>query len=378
MSLRDYIATGEVLSESSARKFLSFCQDRIEYLSDARPFLVPVIPFQLFGVRYEEDIVIETTHPDWSMHEFARVRIDEKDVWIAKDSDQKGVQTVTSDLSNLCEWVAEAPVPRHSSKVEVIDRSTSKLLDVSLKYKNSLQQNVEVEFSAPRPGVFQRKRNGSTFNHSSNAISALLNIPRKQMLGVRAQVKFDGKVYSVRKVLGLIPVKALLKQSQGGVAAASMKLTSKTFNEFTVERPIAEDTWPTRAIENWQWQGDQECTGEAKFSNRVSRWLYRFQKGQLVAAEVYAVESPVAITTMRFSAPLPDFSRSFKGEVVRRFIVEIEGERQGYGEIRCRSSEKGAVIDFVPQKPYWFASRPMTTKIKFVSQAEVEIRTKRK
>ena len=67
----------------------------------------PVPPVQVFGLRYDLDIVAVSDHPDFVMHELARVVTDLGPTWIAKDSGTDREQCVVTPLPDHASWAAE-------------------------------------------------------------------------------------------------------------------------------------------------------------------------------------------------------------------------------------------------------------------------------
>ena len=156
---------------------------------------MPVLPFQVFGVHYQHDVVImsDPAVTGWSMHEYARtaVRVDGelRHVWIAKDSDLDGVQTVTTAAEHMPGNLDDVPVPRNPREVVATERITDARLELELAYTNHRGQRVEVTFSsvrAPRPPL--GLRNGDTFDHSERVVSAVIDIARKTMHGSKATI----------------------------------------------------------------------------------------------------------------------------------------------------------------------------------------------
>lgn len=370
--LGNYIPRGPSLSAEEQAAWLEGETRPITY-TGAPAVSIPIFPFQVFALRYEEDIVLETDHPHWSMHEFARVRIGDREEWLAKDSDAQGLQTVTADLPDIEQWFPEVPVPRRVSEVEVEERSTPEMLDVRLAYRNPLGEWTVLEFRSPRPPERASRRNGSTFNHSAQAVAAVLDIPARQLKGTEARISYDGRPAGVRRVLGLVPVKALLEQTQAGFCAASMRLSEEVEGgDLLVERPVPGTEWPTRAHETWTREKDR-----LRYRNRTSAWTYAFEEGGLSAVTVHQAGRPQPLLRVLLSAPLPDLARPFSGEVVRRFALEIDGRIHGHGEMTARSSEDGAVLDIRPVAPSWFAARPMRSWIRFVDPRTVDVSTGR-
>ncbi len=361
-SVRDYLPQGPSLSEAGAADWLSGAQAPVVYTGPPAVDY-PVLPVQLFGVHYLEDIVIETRHPDWSMHEYARLRLDGQERWIAKDSDPDGVQTVTADMPDIETWLPEIPIPRVAGPVqEVDDASTDSQIDVTFRYTNPAGEQVEVHFSAPRPLSLEDKRSSSTFNHSQQIVSAVLDVPRRQLSDVEAEVSFDGEPVAIRRVLGLVPVAALLDQYQGGFAVTSMRMTADASGALSVERPIPGQDWPTRGQESWRVDGEEGDLTLLHVSAGTT-WRYRFVEGGLREASV--ADADGELVRLELSAALPDLRRPFTGAVDRNFVLYINGQRSGHGVFTATCDGTSAHLAVQPVAPRWFAERPMTTAIHF-------------
>jgi len=385
--IRDYLPHGEALSP---RKLQSWLKEEeslspVNYASpdpalQSLPLAAPILPLQVFAVTYDEDIVLETNHPWWSMHEYARVQVDGREIWIAKDSDATGLQTITAALDDIETWIPEVPVPRLRSDIQVDDRSDPTRLAVALRYRNPRNEQVEMNFSAPRPIPENTGPNGSTFNHSQEFVSALLDISHKGLGGIDASLSFDGKPAKIRRVLGLIPVKALLKQTQAGVATASYLLESPSDagHSLALTRPAPGAIWNTRTRtpELLRLEGDglvRETTSH--------RFIHHFESGGLTSIQAWQKGQPdsPAQLEVRFSAPLPDFRRSFRGEVLRHFGVLVNGKIQGYGRLLATHSDgDGATLKFLPVAPTWFENRPMETRMtRGRTPGTIQVRTSR-
>jgi len=378
--LADYIPRGPSLKPAAAQRWLDQGLAPVTYTGEPR-FAAPLPPFQVFVLRYVDDIVIETQSPRWSMHEYARIEADGRELWIAKDSDSEGVQVVTADLPDLERWMPEIPVPRRSGAVEVEERSAGDRIDVTLRYPTPAGEDAVVRFAGDRSTKTEKARNGSTFNHSQQVASVILDIPHRQLSGIEAEVSYDGEPSGVRRVMGLIPVAALLDQTQAGFAVASMKLRPDEAG-LAVTRPIPGEAWSTRSEESWRWEGDDAgSTGALIYSHETSAWQYTFEGGGLVAvaagapAEDGGVAEP--LLQVRLSAPLPDLRRPFEGEIARAFVVEMGGAVHGHGWIRCRWEGSEVVARLQPADPSWFAARPLETRVRFTADGAALLRSRR-
>jgi len=115
--------------------------------------LVPfaVIPLQAFGLQYAVDVVYVTTHPDWDMHEYARLDVPGESVWIAKDSDQEGRQTIVANREDLHTWMPEIPAPRIEAPIALTDKSQGREIDIALAYTNPNGEDVRVTAAGRMP-----------------------------------------------------------------------------------------------------------------------------------------------------------------------------------------------------------------------------------
>ncbi len=370
--LSDYLPRGPSLSPAAGARWLDQGLEPVHYTGPARAPL-PLPPFQVFSLHYVDDIVIETTSPRWSMHEYARVEVGDRELWIAKDSDRDGLQTVTADLDDIASWLPEIPVPRVSGPVEVSDRSSGDRVDITVRYRTPAGEDAEVHFAADRSSRLEKKRSGSTFNHSQQAAAVVLDIPHRQLSGVDASVRYDGEPARIRRLLGLVPVAALLDQTQAGFAIASMQLSPRD-GGYAVRRPIPGEVWNTRSEELWTWEGEGD-SGSLRYADRASAWGYTFVDGELSAIEAGPPEAPTLSIVL--SAPLPDLRRPFEGEISRAFALNLGGEVRGHGWIRCRREGEVAVARLEPEAPRWFAERPLETRIWTTAEGDVLLRTRR-
>lgn len=314
----------------------------------------PAVPFQLFGFRYERDIVLAPAGGPWQMHEYAYVLVDGQGIWVAKDSDWDGRQTVSVEVPDLATWLPEVPAPRTVSAVTVEDRSEGDRVDVSLAYRDPAGRLIEVDFAAHRSTRLEPKRNGSTFNHSEAVAAALLDVPHRQLSGVEATLRYDGVEQPLYRVLGLVPVKALLDQTQAGFTAASFRQEASA-DGFQITRPVPGEAWPVSGVEAWSFDGE-----EARYARGDTTFVYRYSDDGLLSASVESGDAELA--RVRFSAALPA-GRPFEGEVLRHFTFEVNGELQGHGTARAAWIDGGTDLELRPVAPYWFAERPLDGRI---------------
>lgn len=369
--LRPYLPAGPSLSDAARQEWLAQERDPVDYTGLPR-VAFPIVPFQVFALHYEEDIVVETTHPVWGLHEYARVLIGKHTLWIAKDADRHGVQTVSASAPEILTWFPEVPVPRRIVPFTVDDSSSATMLQVNLSYQSPLEEQITVSFRSPRPPQPVRRRNGSTFNHSAHLAAAVLDIPARQHQGIRAQLTYNGQPATIRRLLGLFPVQALLTQTQGGFVATSMRMTAGEEATVHIERPIPGHSWPTRARETWAFTADR-----LRYRSHTSDWEYHVRDGGLERVTVSQVGQPQPLLQMVLSAPLPDFSRPFRGQVIRHFVLLINGQAHGHGRLQAVSGTKEASLEIRPVAPAWLASRPLRTQVVFRDDRSVDVRSTR-
>ena len=140
-----------------------------------------VIPLQVWGLRYALDVVLETEHPDWIMHEYARIDIPDPSsgaatpIWIAKDASTDFVQTITAGVTDIRSWVPEIPVPRNAGAVTVTDHSEGAVADLRFQYTNPRGEAVDAHYRGAMPTEPAKPRNGNTMGHSRPSLAALLD-----------------------------------------------------------------------------------------------------------------------------------------------------------------------------------------------------------
>lgn len=330
----------------------------------------PVLPLQVFGLHYDLDLVLVSKNPAWDMHEYARIQLPGGPLWIAKDTDPSGVQTIVADLPDIEQWIPEIPAPRQRGVLEVDDRSDGDHIDVSLSYENPRGQSVQVDFEAKLSSKPPRRRNGNTMGHSKDIVAVVLDLER-QVHAHSVRMTIDGQRQRIQRLLGIYPFKFLLRQTQGGLAITSF-VQRPAKDGFLLERPI-EPPWPTQATEHWRVEGD-----EAVLSTPLLQTTYRFEEGGLSQARVNQHAQDQPIFTLRLSPALPDVRRPFEGIHTSRFVMDV-GEQQahGVGLIAVRWVDADTVeVRITPQEPRWLHDRPMVGWIHYRDDA-VEVITQR-
>ena len=131
--LKSVLPSGPVVSAKTLSAFDSTQPSPVAYSGEAT-VQMPILPLTAFGLTYAVDVVIVSQHPDWDMHEYARLDLPDRSIWIAKDSDLSGRQTIVSDVPHLMSWLPEIPAPRIEAPMRVDDASEGDRIDISIAY----------------------------------------------------------------------------------------------------------------------------------------------------------------------------------------------------------------------------------------------------
>ena len=196
---------------------------------------MPVLPLQVFGLYYDLDLVLVSDHPSWDMHEYARVDLPDGPLWLAKDARPTGVQGIVADVPDIERWAPEAAVPRQRGEVAVVDESEGDRVDVTLRYQNLDGELVAVQVQGRVKARPPGKRNGSTMGHSRQSAAVVLDLERFGSAG-RVRMSIGGQRVRIKHLLGLYPMKFLLRQAQAGVMVTSLR-QEDSGEGFRVHRP---------------------------------------------------------------------------------------------------------------------------------------------
>lgn len=315
------------------------------------------LPFQIFALSYDLDLVVVIQHEKWNMHEFARVKAPSGDLWLVKEADHSGLQTIIADTPELFTLAPEVDVPRFRKRVEVSDQSSSDTLDIRISYENRDSEPVELHYTGPKPKKAPWKRNGNTMGHSRQTLLAVLDLTR-QAPAKKVSLRINGEPQPIRKILGIKPFLFALAQTQAGLSSARF---TQRFVEggFLLNRDGIEETWTMTE------EGERVIATREGFTTLI----YEFQKNgdslELIAAEVrqFGYEEPGL--RIEVNPALPDLRRPFSGSYKSRFVIDVNGqEGHAYGDIVVSGTDDGAVIEILPRAPFWVESRPMRTVVR--------------
>lgn len=321
----------------------------------------PVPAVQAWAATYDLDIILVSEHPAWNMHEFARLATLQGDLWIMKDAQEGSLdQFVVADLEDIQAWLPELPVQRKSYPVKVVDSSTSKKLQLSFEYENYLGVLVKASYEGKRPVTPLQKKNGSTMGHSKNQLLVGLDLPFRDF-GQKAHISYDGVDYKIDRILGLIPFQMALKQTQGGLSSGQYTLES-TKQQIVSAHPTTQDSvhqvWRT-----FERQG--VCYLQQSNDFRTTTYAFE-QEGCLKSASIQQWNKIDKGMQILFYPALPDIRRPFSGSFTSKFVLDIGGKNNNaYGTATVFWENGMAIVQIIPEKPWWVVDRPMQTTINY-------------
>lgn len=366
--IKQYLPQGPALS-ASERAVFDGGPSGVTYTGPARVDF-PVLPVQVWGVRYDLDLVLESNHDRYDMHEYARVQTPNGPVWLCKDAlSATKLQSIVADLPDLDRWVPELPIERKTFGVEVIDRSDPDWLDLEIRYENLDGEPVVVTYTGKPPQKAQKKRNGSTMGHSAAVLMAALDIPYRNF-GKKATLSIDGQDYKIRKLLGLVPLKVVLVQVQAGLSIGELALRGADPGFTVTYGGSVETEWTLE-------HGGSDVIARQIDPFRTLAYHFARRDGALELEQMtvsqYQVDGPV--TTIALDPALPDMRRPFEGRHTSRFVVDVGGSPgQAVGRLEAWWDGEQAKIALIPEDPEWVTDRPMLTTISYgEGQADVSI-----
>jgi hypothetical protein len=346
---------------------------RVRYTGDPQVDF-PVLPVQLWGLHYAIDIVLVSDHPDWSMHEYARIDLPDQRLWIAKDADIDGDQHVVAELDDIESWLPEIPVPRTRAPVITQDDSDPRRVDLRLETVTPHGEAVRLRFEGARPQRPPGKRNGSTMEHSRQAVAAVLDLAG-QRHGGSVDLQIGGQARKIERLLGLYGMKFVLDQHQAGFAVASFEQRPAE-GGFELERPAPGVSWPTRGLESWSDDGRtvQRADPIVTLSYEMPIAAGTRDARELQGARVEQAGHDIPLLELRLDRALPDLRRRFEGRSTSRFSLDIHGQAgHGTGTLEAWWGPEGPVVEMRPTAPWWLAERPMRTEIRYLEDGSVRV-----
>lgn len=344
------------------------------YTSEPRA-ATPVLPFPVFGVTYDLDIVLRSKHPAWDMHEIAMVRTPEGPLWLVKDARASTLaQAVVADIDDINGWMPEIPVQRKSTPVAVTDRSTEDWLDLEVAYENLDGEPTVLTYAGHAPRTLQAKRNGNTMGHSRDAVMVALDLSYRDF-GKRASVTIGGRRWPIVKVLGLVPMQLVLQQTQGGMA-----IGRHAFAPEGEGLRSTTDVWGEDVEQAWTLEpGPSGLDVVQRSAMRTLAYHFRDAEGalELTGVTVTQWDRPTPTAHLALNPALPDLRRRFEGRRTSRFALDVDGQPDhAVGRIEAWWEGDGVQVAIRGEAPEWVVDRPLTSRITWEGDA-VEVLTAR-
>lgn len=336
---------------------------------------IPVIPFQIFGVTYAQDIVLVSKHPEWNMHEFSRIDLpDGTSTWIAKDSRLPELdQYLTTSSKDLINWLPEIPLNKELKEMQVQVKEEGKFIDFEIKYQNFLGEDVEASFFGKKNPAKLKKRNGSTMGHSKRQVMAVLDLPARSF-GKSAEISFDGKEYKLKKLLGIQAFDMVLTQTQGGLSRAMYT------SEHTAEGLIMRVDTGEAAELLWQLE-ENENQLTLTHSNPYRKQSYVYMKNgeylELSSAQTQSWNDDHATFKIEFFPPLPDFRFELRDTVSSKFVMHVNGQ-EGFaiGEAKVEQKGAGSSLHLQASEPWWVEERPFRSEMTYNGNGQVKVESR--
>ncbi len=318
----------------------------------------PVIPFLIFGIHYDKDIVIVSKHPDWNMHEYSLLNLPDGDCWMMKDSKEGSLdQCVTIQRTDIIDWVPEIPLEIAFKPIKIEDRGNEEWEDISFTYENFHGEQVDISYKGKKALRSLKKRNGSTMGHSRNQLIAILDLPERSF-GKKAEMTYNSKSYPIKKILGLKSFNMMLSQTQGGISTGAYAQYQED-SKIKTKHKNARET-----IQDWTLEGK---VLEQKSPFRTQQYHFcEDEPYELISANVQLWNNSKKAFNITFYPALPDFRKEFRGKHIAIFVMDVNGQQgHGIGKIHSYWQDKKLIIDFFPENPQWITDRPLRQVITF-------------
>ena len=361
--LNTVLPKGPVVDDSMRQKIVNANVPNYQYSSDNLVDF-PVIPFQIWGLTYDLDIIMVTEHPTWNMHEFAKITTPEGDVWLIKDAYEDRLnQVVTADIDDIHTWLPELPIKRKKHPIQVFDRSVGKKLDLEFDYVNHDNEHVKAYYKGPFPKTYMKKRNGSTMGHSRHQLLVALDLPYRDF-GRKAEMRFDGKKVKMKRLLGLVPFQMALIQTQAGISGGEATFTLDN-DHVRCERVINGEKVPMIYREKRNTDTLELCTFSSLREIKYS-FISKDNELNLSFAEVRQYGMERSNVRLSFYPALPDLQKKFDQTYTSTFILDV-GDMKGnaYGSVKVWWEKDQLLFEMIPEEPWWMLDRNMLTTLIF-------------
>ena len=361
---------GPALTAKERQTLLEAAPHQVRY-TGAPKVDFPVLPLQVWAATYELDIILVSKHPDWNMHEYAQLATPDGPIWLMKDAEEGSLdQFIVADLDNIQSWLPELPVVRKAYPVQVIDQSTEKKLDLRFEYNNIKGEQVVATYRGKRPKTQLKKQNGSTMGHSRQQLLAALHLPKRDF-GQKANIQYDGKAYPLNRLLGLVPFRMALEQTQGGASTGQFTLQGLRGGLESQHHRAKQDI-----AQSWQITKAEQKT-VVRQQSPLRTLVYEFEGTDtlcLKAAYAQQWNKPVPGARFEFAPALPDLRRPFEGTYTSQFVLDIEGQHNNaFGTVTADWVDGQARLVLRPSQPWWVTDRPMQTLLTYQPNQQVVV-----
>ena len=357
--------TGPVVKDSAA--FLASAESReLNYSSRTRRTELPVLPFRLWGVDFDEEMLFELKdHPRYGMIEICHVRKRSGEwTWFALVAEHEGRQHVAVGSQSDYKLGQSFPAPVYRSGLRVERTENGKRIAYAFAFQlpngEAIEGLVHASAKGNEPGRTQR--NGSAMNHSKKSALAILDL--EEFSWARPTVRIAGQPAAVRSLAPGLPYSMRLEQVAGGIAAGQTSVVDSPqpgVYELNNAPTSGRDSMKLTLVSDAQ---DLVVRGAGEVIDVEYR--FRASAGSDGPQEMYratARHGDVEAFDLRFSPPLPDLRYDLDGEYSGRMTAAVHG-RQGYmiGSYWVRAGKTTAVT-LLPTAPFWACERPTHTVI---------------
>lgn len=322
---------------------------------------VPVLPFRLWGLDFEEEVLFELAKDDtYAMVELTRaIGRDGKEVFFALVAEENGTQHAIVGDDTALRLAETFPAPIHDGKLRVVRLEGSRNVEYDFAFYLPDGRLLQAHVTAKKEGQAPGKRVGNAMNHSADRLLAVLDL--EEFNWGKAAVFLDEERVPVRHLAVVAPFVWRLQQTAGGMAFGGVNLLpeGEGLNAFIDE---VADPIPYRREQHG---GEVWLVG----ADRVTDHIFRF-KPSGDALELTGVEvkhGDVSVIDFAFNPPLPDLRWPVDRVFESKWVAGSNGNA-GYarGVARVHTVEGRTTVDVVPEVPFWSCERPIRNRYQFL------------
>ena len=332
---------------------------------------VPVLPFRLWGLDFEEEVLFELAHDEtYAMVEITRA-IDRagQEVFFALVAEHNGIQHVIVGDERALHLAETFPAPVHDGKLRVVRLEGRKNVEYDVAFYLPDERLLQGQVTVKKEGQGFPKRVGNAMNHSADRVLAVLDL--EEFNWGRAAVFVDERRVPLRHLALVAPFVWRLQQTAGGLSFGGVNMSADGEGLLAQIDGVVEPM-PFRS----ETHGDEVwLVGEDRVTDHVFR--YRAPTAQPDALELIGVElrhGDVSVVDFAFNPALPDLRYPVDRVFESRFVAGSNG-RAGYarGVVRVQMVEGRTTVDVIPEVPFWTCERPMRSRFQFL-EGKVRLR----